>query len=700
MPIKRVTSKNKLNKRKIISDNDDETQSLSCSDDESITIYTTESGSGSNLDSDNEYDSNDSFIATEDEDDDDEDEDEDEDDETVSEKSTSTEITDTSSSKSETSPSERGYRYRTRSNSQIKSKKSTKNMKSTKSTTLEKNKKTNKTSDNEDDKKPLTTDHNKKIRDIKKKPTEKELELLKNIIIIGNKTLPSDDDEDDSDYSSDNSRHTEVLSDSSLDNEKDTRSSKVIEEQIMQFKKQNKGFETKNYYKKHMRLFVKEQESIEKKLTLKKEEKSKKYTGMFSYELTKQEPVDVIKYFKKLSMTEQRKIIRKMQTLNKYTVVDKPYHIKLLDLDISIKHKAIVLAKINSLYSIDDPSSGEYHKLVHWVDNFFKIPFDNYIKLPVHLPNSFPLEPEIPNTSNMSQFMNEAIDILNDCVYGLNDAKMQIIQLLGQLVTNPASLGTAVAIHGPMGTGKTSLIKDGVSKILRRPFAFIALGGATDGSMLNGFSYTYEGSKWGKIVQILMDSKCMNPVIYFDELDKVSASTQGDEINGILTHLTDVSQNTDFHDKFYSELNFDVSKCMFIFSYNDGSKINSILKDRMFTISTKGYSPADKLIIANKYIIPKICKEVAIDMKNVTILDEVLTYIIQNTPEQGVRNFKRILENIYTKINLYKLLNTETTLFGGEKTVKVEFPLELSMSNISKFWSRNTSIETYMHMYV
>ena len=690
MPIKRVTSKNKLYKRKIISDDDEETQSLSDSDTDSITIYTTETNSGSNLDSDNEYDSDDSFI---------DDEEDEEDEEENSNISYDTVSTNTSKNDTKSSSVELGYRYRTRSNSHIKTKKSNKKTKKSektkKSIKSEKTKKlkTNETSD--DDKKPLKT------RNIKKKPTEKELELLKNIIIIGNKSLPSDDDDDDdSDYSSDDSRHTEVLSDSSLDNEKDSRSIKVIEEQIMQFKKQNKGFETKNYYKKHMRLFVKEQESIENKLALKKEEKSKKYTGMFGYELTKQEPVDVIKYFKKLTMVEQRKIIRKMQTLNKFTVVDKPYHIKLLDLDISIKHKAIVLAKINSLYSIDDPSSGEYHKLVHWVDNFFKIPFDNYIKLPVHLPESFPLEPEIQNTSNISQFMNEAIDILNDCVYGLNDAKMQIIQLLGQLVTNPASLGTAVAIHGPMGTGKTSLIKDGVSKILRRPFAFIALGGATDGSMLNGFSYTYEGSKWGKIVQILMDSKCMNPVIYFDELDKVSASSQGDEINGILTHLTDVSQNTDFHDKFYSELNFDVSKCMFIFSYNDGSKINSILKDRMFTISTKGYSPADKLIIANKYIIPKICKEVAIEMKNVTILDEVLTYIIQNTPEQGVRNFKRILENIYTKINLYKLLNTETTLFGGEKTVKVEYPLEISMSNISKFWSRNTSIETYMHMYV
>jgi hypothetical protein len=93
-------------------------------------------------------------------------------------------------------------------------------------------------------------------------------------------------------------------------------------------------------------------------------------------------------------------------------------------------------------------------------------------------------------------------------------------------------------------THNTSLVKEGISKILNRPFAFIALGGATDSSFLEGHSYTYEGSTWGQIVQILIDSKCMNPVIYFDELDKISETPKGEEIAGILTHLTDTTQNS------------------------------------------------------------------------------------------------------------------------------------------------------------
>ena len=81
----------------------------------------------------------------------------------------------------------------------------------------------------------------------------------------------------------------------------------------------------------------------------------------------------------------------------------------------------------------------------------------------------------------------------------------------------------------------------------------------------------------------------MNPVIYFDELDKISETPKGEEIAGILTHLTDTSQNSQFHDKYFAEINFDLSKCLFIFSYNDESKVNPILKDRMYRIQTKGY---------------------------------------------------------------------------------------------------------------
>ena len=282
--------------------------------------------------------------------------------------------------------------------------------------------------------------------------------------------------------------------------------------------------------------------------------------------------------------------------------------------------------------------------------------------------------------------MANAQGLLDSAVYGLNDAKMQIMQMLGQLVTNPSALGTAIAIKGPMGTGKTTLVKEGISKILNRPFAFIALGGATDSSFLEGHSYTYEGSVWGQIVQILIDSKCMNPVIYFDELDKISDTPKGEEIAGILTHLTDTSQNSQFHDKYFAEIDFDLSKCLFIFSYNDESKINPILRDRMYRIQTKGYDKKQKTVISNDYLLPKIRDQVKFSNEDIIIPDESLHYIIEThcDEEDGVRNMKRCLEIIYTKLNLYRLMRPGSNLFEGEMALKVEFPFTVTKSVVDK----------------
>ena len=190
---------------------------------------------------------------------------------------------------------------------------------------------------------------------------------------------------------------------------------------------------------------------------------------------------------------------------------------------------------------------------------------------------------------------------------------------------------------------------------------------------LEGHSYTYEGSMWGKIIQILIDSKCMNPVIYFDELDKVSDSPRGQEIIGILTHLTDTSQNCGYHDKYFADIDFDLSKCLFIFSYNDETKVNPILKDRMYSIKTKGYDSKEKLIIANKYLLPKIREQVNFKPEEVIFPDDTISYIISNNNltkgEDGVRNLKRCLEIIYTKLNLFRLVKPDTKLF--EKDMEI-----------------------------
>ena len=384
-----------------------------------------------------------------------------------------------------------------------------------------------------------------------------------------------------------------------------------------------------------------------------------------------------IDYFKKkLSNQQQLKVMRDLKEINKHTNITKPYRLRLLDSTMPPKFKAIAMQKLNMLKNMD-PGDNEYFKIKNWVDTFMKIPFGVHRSLDVNINQGVDV---------CHDFMQNAYDTLNKCVYGLNDAKMQIMQMAGQWISNPSAMGTAIAIKGPMGTGKTTLVKEGISKILGREFTFIALGGTGDSSFLEGHSYTYEGSSWGKIVQILIDSKCMNPVIYFDELDKVSDTPKGEEIIGILTHLTDTSQNSEFHDKYFSDVNFDLSKCLFIFSYNDESKVNPILRDRMYCIQTKGYEAKEKITIARNYLLPSIRSQINFGEQDITIPDDTLSYIISNAEltkeESGVRNLKRCLEIIHTKLNLFRLMKPGVKLFDEELELDVTFPFTVTTKDV------------------
>jgi len=435
----------------------------------------------------------------------------------------------------------------------------------------------------------------------------------------------------------------------------------------------------------------------EEKIKRSRKEKSVKNmrsnTRKFGRLLQKKNSANDLKYFKKyLSGDEQVEVLKELEQLNKLMLVDKPYRLTLLESKIPQQYKAIALKRIQNLRYMDT-CSGEYFKVKNWVDTFMTIPFGVHRTLPITMD---------AGVEQCNEFMESAKDILDSAVYGLNDAKMQIMQMVGQWISNPAALGSAIAIKGPPGTGKTTLVKEGISKILGRDFAFIALGGATDSSFMEGHSYTYEGSTWGKIVDILIRCKSMNPVIFFDELDKLSNTPKGEEITGILTHLTDTSQNSQFHDKYFSEIPFDLSKCLFIFSYNDESKVNPILLDRMYRIHTNGYAKKDKTHIAQKYLIPKIRSEVAFKPDQIIIPDEIIEYIVEHhtDKEDGVRNLKRCLEIIFTKLNLYRLMKPGSKLFDKDSSsIDVTFPFTVTNSVVDIMIKKAETNSPPMFMY-
>ena len=302
-----------------------------------------------------------------------------------------------------------------------------------------------------------------------------------------------------------------------------------------------------------------------------------------------------------------------------------------------------------------EPGGSEFYKIKNWVDTFMKIPFNTYKNMEINVDCG---------VEKCHEFMENAKTTLDQAVYGLNDAKMQIMQLVGQWISNPKAIGTAIAIKGPMGTGKTTLVKEGISKILGREFAFIALGGATDSSFLEGHSYTYEGSSWGQIVEILIKCKSMNPVIYFDELDKISDTPKGEEIAGILTHLTDTSQNTEFQDKYFSEVKFDLSKC-YLYSVTTMNQKLILFLEIECIVSKLKVMMATKSSYCKRLFASKIREQIKFTQEDIVLSDDVIGYIVENYThkEKGVRNLKRCLEIIYTKLNLYRLMKPGTNLF-------------------------------------
>ena len=257
---------------------------------------------------------------------------------------------------------------------------------------------------------------------------------------------------------------------------------------------------------------------------------------------------------------------------------------------------------------------------------------------------------------------------LNDCVYGQEETKMQLERLIAQWM-NGKMEGTVFGFQGPPGVGKTTIAKKGLAKCFvdedgnPRPFGFLPLGGSSNGATLEGHSYTYLGSTWGRIVDILMETKCMNPIIYIDEVDKVSNTEHGREIIGILTHLTDFSQNHEFSDKYFSGIKFDLSKVLFVFSYNDSHSIDRILRDRITEISVKALTIGEKIHVVQNYSWPEILDVVGYKPSDMIISKDVVKYIIQNyTNEAGVRKLREKLFEIIREINLKKITDDNIKL--------------------------------------
>jgi ATP-dependent Lon protease len=375
---------------------------------------------------------------------------------------------------------------------------------------------------------------------------------------------------------------------------------------------------------------------------------------------------DELTYYNKLDADVQNKIARIEKRLIEFDNKLVPARFQLLLSDMDETSKGIALSKFDAMSRMHN-SSSEKHKLQNWLSALTRIPFGKHHSLPVSATSPI---------KDIQAFLQKTKASIDEKVYGHKESKEQIMCLLAQWITNPHAKGLTIGIQGSAGVGKTSLVKDGICNALGIPFAFVPLGGASDASYLEGHSYCFEGSTWGKIVDILMKCNCMNPVIFFDELDKVSKTTKGDEIINQLMHLTDSSQNDKIQDKYFVDFDLNLSKSILIFTYNNEDDINPILRDRMIKIRTKDYTIQEKVEIALNFLIPNILADFLYKPSQMIFLTDIVKKLITVVDEEGgVRNLKRSIYELVSKIHFDVMMGH----------IEYNLPITITDDHISKY---------------
>ncbi len=366
------------------------------------------------------------------------------------------------------------------------------------------------------------------------------------------------------------------------------------------------------------------------------------------------------------------------EKLTKCTIVKLKDIIKNINNKISDKELHILTGKKNKADLISDilvVVNNEQH-LLSIVDT----------DIETHKLSNILKESLIPIKQKWSEYQLEKVkyiknvrSILDTAVHGHNEPKLQLERIIAQWINGDCN-GYCFGFEGPPGTGKTTIAKKGLTKCLSskdgtpRPFSFIPIGGSTNGSSLEGHCYTYVGSTWGRIVDVLMESKCMNPVIFIDELDKVSNTEHGKEIIGILTHMTDSSQNDEFIDKYFAGVKIDLSKALIIFSYNDPELIDRILLDRIHRIKFKALTKQEKFHVTFNHLLPEIFTSVGINKDDIIFDENIIEFIIDNyTFEAGARKLKEKLFEIVRELNLRVMYNDDTN-----------FPISVTKDFITK----------------
>ena len=272
------------------------------------------------------------------------------------------------------------------------------------------------------------------------------------------------------------------------------------------------------------------------------------------------------------------------------------------------------------------PTSPEYAVSRNYVDWFLNLPYGVYTD----------------TVLNMKKVKSE----LDSKHFGLDKVKERIMEYVAVLkLTGTERRSPILCLVGPPGVGKTTLVES-IANAMQRNFVRITLGGVRDEAEIRGHRRTYIGAMPGRFIHALRRAKCMNPIILLDEIDKMASDFRGDPASAMLEVL-DPEQNHDFTDHFM-EVGLDLSRVLFIATANSESEIPEALRDRLEIVRLPGYYPHEKLQIASKYLLPRICERTGVKLEEQVSFDEkMVTEVMRGwTREAGVRELERTLENV------------------------------------------------------
>ena len=272
------------------------------------------------------------------------------------------------------------------------------------------------------------------------------------------------------------------------------------------------------------------------------------------------------------------------------------------------------------------PTSPEYAVSRNYIDWFLNLPYGVYTD----------------TVLNMKKVKTE----LDSKHFGLDKVKERIMEYVAVLkLTGTERRSPILCLVGPPGVGKTTLVES-IASAMQRNFVRITLGGVRDEAEIRGHRRTYIGAMPGRFIHALRRAKCMNPIILLDEIDKMASDFRGDPASAMLEVL-DPEQNHDFTDHFM-EVGLDLSRVLFIATANSESEIPEALRDRLEIVRLPGYYPHEKLQIASKYLLPRICERTGVKLKEQVSFDEATVNAVMRgwTREAGVRELERTLESV------------------------------------------------------